>query len=149
MMKKSVILVNEARGAVLDEEAVTDAVLDGRIGGFGCDVYSTEPFPAEHPFTAILNESNVCLTPHMAWGAYGSRKRCMDEIYKNLEDDISPEMLAQHYNDTMRNAYMGDKLNGIIPCMSIFEFIQKLKELNNVIPTVIKLTQKEYEYIKR
>ena len=37
-------------------------------------------------------------------------------------------MLAQHYNDVMRNAYMGDKLNGIIPCMSIFEFLEKLKE---------------------
>jgi hypothetical protein len=37
-------------------------------------------------------------------------------------------MLAQHYNDTMKNAYMGDKLNGIIPCMSIYEFLNKLKE---------------------
>ena len=36
-------------------------------------------------------------------------------------------MLAQHYNDIMRNAYMGDKLNGIIPCMGIFEFLNELK----------------------
>lgn len=55
-------------------------------------------------------------------------KRYYDEVYKDLEEDISPEMLAQHYNDTMRNAYMGDKLNGIIPCMGIFEFLSKLKE---------------------
>lgn len=54
-------------------------------------------------------------------------KRYYDEVYKNIEDDISPEMLAQHYNDTMKNAYMGDKLNGIIPCMGIFEFLDKLK----------------------
>lgn len=47
-------------------------------------------------------------------------------MYKNLEEDISNEILAQHYNDVMRNAYMGDKLNGIIPCMSIFEFLEKL-----------------------
>jgi glycosyltransferase involved in cell wall biosynthesis len=55
-------------------------------------------------------------------------KRYYNEIYKQLEPDISTEILAQHYNDVMKNAYMGDKLNGIIPCMSIFEFLDKLKE---------------------
>lgn len=54
-------------------------------------------------------------------------KKYYDEIFKDLEHDISDEILAQHYNDTMRNAYMGDKLNGIIPCMGIFEFLEKLK----------------------
>lgn len=54
-------------------------------------------------------------------------KRYYDEVYKDLEKDISNEILAQHYNDVMRNAYMGDKLNGIIPCMSIFEFLDKLR----------------------
>jgi hypothetical protein len=54
-------------------------------------------------------------------------KRYYDEVYKTFEPDISKEILAQHYNDTMRNAYMGDKLNGIIPCMGIFEFLDKLK----------------------
>ena len=54
-------------------------------------------------------------------------KRYYDEVYKELEPNISNEMLAQHYNETMRNAYMGDKLNGIIPCMGIFEFLDKLK----------------------
>ena len=57
-------------------------------------------------------------------------KRYYDEVYSTIEDDISGEMLAQHYNDVMRNAYMGDKLNGIIPCMSIFEFLNKVKENN-------------------
>lgn len=50
-----------------------------------------------------------------------------NKIYKDLENDISDEMLAQHYNEIMRNAYIGDKLNGIIPCMGIFEFLNKLK----------------------
>jgi glycosyltransferase involved in cell wall biosynthesis len=53
-----------------------------------------------------------------------------DEVYKDLEDSISKELLAQHYNDTMRNAYIGGKLDGIIPCMGIFEFLEKLKEDN-------------------
>lgn len=55
-------------------------------------------------------------------------KRYYEEVYKSLESDISNEILAQHYNEVMRNAYMGDKLNGIIPCMGIFEFLEKLKE---------------------
>lgn len=55
-------------------------------------------------------------------------KRYYEEVYKSLESDISNEILAQHYNEVMRNAYMGDKLNGIIPCMGIFEFLNKLKE---------------------
>ena len=58
-------------------------------------------------------------------------KRFYDEVYSTLEGDIPAETLAQQYNEIMRNAYMGDKLNGIIPCMGIFEFIDKLKEDNN------------------
>lgn len=54
-------------------------------------------------------------------------KRYYDEVYESLEADISDEILAEHYNEVMRNAYMGDKLNGIIPCMGIFEFLDKLK----------------------
>lgn len=57
-------------------------------------------------------------------------KRYYDEVYKDLEESISKELLAQHYNDTMRNAYIGGKLDGIIPCMGIFEFLKKLKEDN-------------------
>ena len=46
-----------------------------------------------------------------------------------IEEDISDEILAQHYNDTMRNAYLGNKLAGIIPCMSIYDFLNKMKEV--------------------
>ena len=56
-------------------------------------------------------------------------KRYYDEVYAAIEPDISDEMLAQQYNEVMRNAYMGDKMNSIIPCMGIFEFLDKLKEV--------------------
>ena len=55
-------------------------------------------------------------------------KRFYDEVYSAIEPDISNELLAQQYNDIMRNVYAGDKLNGIIPCMGIHEFLAKLKE---------------------
>jgi hypothetical protein len=48
-------------------------------------------------------------------------------VYKELKNDISDEILADHYNDVIRNAYMGDKFNGIIPCMSIYEFLNRLE----------------------
>ena len=66
--------------------------------------------------------------PEHAPNNFKQCKRYYDEVYKDLEDNISDEMLAQHYNDVMRNAYMGDKLQGIIPCMNIYEFLNKLKE---------------------
>ena len=83
-MKDGVILVNVARGLVTDEQAVADAVVSGKIGGFGCDVFSAEPFGAKHPFSAILDYPNVCLTPHMAWGSYEARVRCLNTIAENI-----------------------------------------------------------------
>lgn len=85
LMKKDVILVNVARGKVTDEHAVARAVKEGRIGFLGCDVYSTEPMPKDHPYYEIKDLRNVCLTPHMAWGAYEARERCICEISKNIE----------------------------------------------------------------
>ena len=84
-MKKGSILVNAARGAVLDEAAVSELILNGHLGGFGSDVYSVEPFPLEHPYAKLLDKKNVILTPHMAWGAREARERCMEEIIKNIE----------------------------------------------------------------
>ena len=85
MMKSDAILVNEARGAVLDEEAVTAAIENGIIGGFGCDVYSLEPFGADHPYSRILDRDNVILTPHVAWGSFESRVRCINIIADNIK----------------------------------------------------------------
>ena len=85
MMKKNAILVNVARGAVTDEEAVVDALLSGKLAGFGCDVYSAEPFPAGHPIDRIKDLPNVCLTPHIAWGGYETRVRLLDEMIKNAQ----------------------------------------------------------------
>ena len=85
-MKDGVVIVNTARGAVCDESAIADAVLSGKIGALGCDVYSTEPFGEDHPFSAILDRPNVCLTPHMAWGSYEARNRCVRRIAENIKE---------------------------------------------------------------
>ena len=84
LMKDGAILVNMARGAVTDEAAVAEAVKSGKLGALGCDVYSVEPFPESHPFYAIRDRENVLLTPHMSWGAYEARARCLSEMILNM-----------------------------------------------------------------
>ena len=83
-MRRGVLLTNVARGAVVDEAAVADAVLTGQIGGFGCDVYTAEPFPATHPYDQLRRRDNVCLLPHMAWASIEARRRCLIEIIENI-----------------------------------------------------------------
>ena len=84
LMKPTAILINVARGAVMDEEAAVRALLENRLGGLGVDVYSKEPFPADSPYTLLSNCDRACLTPHMAWGAYETRLRVVEEIKENI-----------------------------------------------------------------
>lgn len=90
-MKSNAIVINVARGAVWDEEAVTNAILDKKIGGIGCDVFSYEPIDKKHPFNKILHLDNVLLTPHMAWGSFESRTRCFSTVLSNIEAFLSGE----------------------------------------------------------
>ena len=85
LMKEDAIFINVARGAVVDEFALADAVRLGMIGGIGIDVYSAEPMTEVSPYYPIKEYPNVCLTPHMAWGAYEARVRCLDDICKSIE----------------------------------------------------------------
>ena len=85
LLKSSAIVINVARGAVADEAALAEALAAGKIGGLGVDVYSKEPFPKEHPYSAILGCKNLCLTPHMAWGGYETRVRLLTEIQENIK----------------------------------------------------------------
>jgi len=89
MCKNRPILINVARGAVFDEAAVSEAIKAGKISGLGVDVYSVEPYPENHPYNSVKHMHNVILTPHMAWGAYESRVRCMTEISENIKSFYS------------------------------------------------------------
>ena len=85
LMKKDSVFINVSRGAVADEAALAEAVSEKRIGGIGIDVYSEEPLSENSPYNRILDCDNVILTPHMAWGAYEARVRCMEEISMNIK----------------------------------------------------------------
>ena len=70
LMKPSAYLVNIARGGIVDEEALIDALTDNRIAGAGLDVFTYEPLPAESPLCAL---DNVILCPHIGGGTGTNR----------------------------------------------------------------------------
>ncbi len=91
LMKKNVILVNVARGPVINENDLYEAVTEGKIGAVGLDVFPVEPLSSESPLSKIAHLDNVCFTPHMAWGAYESRKRCVDTVLDNIKAFLNGE----------------------------------------------------------
>lgn len=84
MMKKNALLINVARGAVTDETALSEAILQGELGGLGIDVFSAEPLPEDHPYHRIMDRDNVIFTPHTAWGSLEARNRVICEMAENI-----------------------------------------------------------------
>ena len=82
-MKPDAVLINTARGALVDAAALAAALKAGRLGGAGIDVLEREPPPPDHP---LLDASvpNLIVTPHVAWAARESRQRCLDELALNV-----------------------------------------------------------------
>ena len=81
-MRKGVILINTARGALLDTNAVAKALSSGHIGAYCADVMEEEP-PVEQ--TSILSAPNAFITPHIAWASRAARLRLMDIAVDNLK----------------------------------------------------------------
>lgn len=81
MMKPSAILINTGRGPLVDEQAVADALNEGRLAAFGADVLDVEPARADNP---LLTARNSYLTPHIAWATYEARKRLLDICVENV-----------------------------------------------------------------
>jgi glycerate dehydrogenase len=85
LMKADALLINTARGALVDTFALAQALKEGRLGGAGIDVLPEEPPVAGDP---LLDPAipNLILTPHVAWGAREARQRCLDEMAANIRD---------------------------------------------------------------
>jgi len=81
-MKPDALLINTARGGIVDELALAEALRHGQIGGAGIDVLSEEP-PRENPLFAS-DLSNLILTPHIAWASQAARQRLLDQVAENI-----------------------------------------------------------------
>ncbi len=82
LMKPTAILVNTARGAVVDEDALLTVLREGRIAGAGLDVFEAEPLPSPHPFKGL---PNVTLSAHVGGMAYNGTMRGLEMSVENLE----------------------------------------------------------------
>lgn len=84
-MKREAILINVARGPIVNERDLVDALNEGLIGGAGLDVISVEPMQAGNPLLEIQDSTKLIVTPHIAWATREARCRLMDEVYLNVE----------------------------------------------------------------
>jgi glycerate dehydrogenase len=83
-MKPNAVLINTARGGLVDEAALADALVAGRIAGAGFDVLTEEPPRGANPLLA-LRLSNFILTPHVAWASAQAQQALADQLVDNLE----------------------------------------------------------------
>lgn len=81
-MKPGAIIINTARGPLLDEQAVADALHSGHLGGLGADVVSVEPIAPDNP---LLGAPRCIITPHMAWSTLTARQALMDQTARNIQ----------------------------------------------------------------
>ena len=81
-MKHGAILINTARGPLVDESALRTALESGKLRGAACDVISSEPMKADNP---LKNAPNCIVTPHMAWAPIESRKRIQDCTERSIQ----------------------------------------------------------------
>jgi len=82
-MRPTALLVNTARGGLVDGKALAAALRAGTIGGAALDVLSVEPPPLGHPLLAP-DIPNLILTPHTAWASREARQRVLDEVAENI-----------------------------------------------------------------
>lgn len=86
LMKPTAYLVNTARGGLVEEAALIEALERGTIAGAALDVISQEPPDMGHPMMeAAARLDNLLITPHCAWAARETRQRLMDEVFENIE----------------------------------------------------------------
>ncbi len=94
LMKKSALLINTSRGAVVDESALFEALTNGRIRGAGLDVFREEPTPASNP---LLQLDNVVALPHIGSASIATRSKmadmCVDNLIAGLAGIIPPNIV--------------------------------------------------------
>ena len=107
-LKPGVILVNVSRGALIDEAALVEAVVDGRIGGLGLDVYSVEPLArAGHPMSALFGRDNVILFPHLTFFTREAMRRLEEDTLARCFEVLEGRPVTVRSRDPRLRAQTG------------------------------------------
>ena len=85
-MKRDAVIVNTARGGLIQESALVQAIEEGLIGGAGIDVLAKEPPADDHPFIRLLGRPNFILTPHVAWASGAAMQTLWDQVVAHIEN---------------------------------------------------------------
>ena len=90
-MKKTAILINVARGRVVNNTDLYEALVAGEIQAAGLDVVEAEPLELTNPLSKLKDSNQLIITPHLAWASVEARTRCVEGVYKNIEAFIRGE----------------------------------------------------------
>ena len=90
LMKKSALIINTARGGLINDADLAEALNSGRIAGAALDVLSKEPADKQNP---LLYAKNAVITPHIAWATVEARSRLMQSAAENLEAFLAGKSL--------------------------------------------------------
>ena len=83
-MKKTAVLINVARGPVVNNADLYRALMDGEIAAAGLDVVEKEPLEVNNPLSQIKDSTKLIITPHLAWASVEARTRCVQGAYENI-----------------------------------------------------------------
>lgn len=90
-MKKEAVLINVARGPIVNQEDLYTALTENMIAAAGLDVLKVEPLAEDNPLGKIKDSRKLLITPHMAWAPVETRTRCLGEVVKNIEAFLNGE----------------------------------------------------------
>lgn len=85
VMERRPLLINAARGGLVDEDALAEALREGRLAGAGFDVATIEPPPKDHVLMRLLEMPNFILTPHVAWASREAIQSLADQLVDNVD----------------------------------------------------------------
>ncbi|MDQ3517254.1 MAG: NAD(P)-binding domain-containing protein, partial [Gemmatimonadota bacterium] len=115
MMKPGALLVNAARGGIVDEAALASALAGRRIGGAALDVFEQEPLPADHPFRSL---DNIILTPHLGASTEEAQQNVALEIAEAVRDALLDGDLSRAVNAP---AIGGEAMRKLRPLLDLAE----------------------------
>lgn len=84
-MKKTAVLINVARGPVVNNADLYQALADGQIMAAGLDVMEKEPLEPSNPLSLLKDSGKLIITPHLAWASVEARMRCVEGVYDNIQ----------------------------------------------------------------